>query len=72
MDTDGAQISRPAPLVNWPQMDTDKTQISRPAPRGDGVYPHRELTEKIIGADIIIAYHAKEASEWLNGRRRSS
>jgi len=31
-------------------MDTDKTQISRPAPRGDGTYPHRDLTEKIIGA----------------------
>ena len=31
-------------------MSTDGAQNSRPAPRGDGVYPHRELTEKIIGA----------------------
>ena len=31
-------------------MDTDRTQISRPAPDTDGPYPHRELTEKIIGA----------------------
>ena len=48
MSTDGAEISRPT--LDWPQMDTDETQISRPAPRGDGAYPHRELTEKIIGA----------------------
>ena len=31
-------------------MNTDKTQISRRAPRGDGSYPHKDLTEKIIGA----------------------
>ena len=31
-------------------MDTDRTQISRPPPDTDGPYPHRELTEKIIGA----------------------
>ena len=30
-------------------MDTDSTQIGRPTPRTD-TYPHRELTEKIIGA----------------------
>src|SRR3972149_12151245 len=50
MDTDKTQISRPAPPADWPQMDTDRTQISRPAPDTDGPYPHRELTEKIIGA----------------------
>ena len=31
-------------------MDTDRAQMSRPAPRKDGAYPHKELTEKIIGA----------------------
>src|SRR3990170_3510315 len=31
-------------------MNTDRTQISRRAPRGDGLYPHKDLTEKIIGA----------------------
>jgi len=31
-------------------MDTDRTQIGRPAPQRDGAYPHRGLTEKIIGA----------------------
>ena len=31
-------------------MSTDRTQISRPAPPGDDSYPHREITEKIIGA----------------------
>src|SRR3990170_5713223 len=50
MDTDRAQNSRPAPPADWPQMNTDKTQISRRAPRGDGSYPHKDLTEKIIGA----------------------
>lgn len=30
-------------------MDTDRTQIS-PAPPSDDRYPHRELTEKVIGA----------------------
>jgi GxxExxY protein len=30
-------------------MNTDKTQTPQP-PSADGVYPHRELTEKIIGA----------------------
>ncbi len=30
-------------------MDTDSTQIGRPTPRTE-TYPHRELTEKIIGA----------------------
>src|SRR3972149_11491444 len=49
MDTDRAQTGRPAP-AGEPQMDTDETQISGPAPWGDGRYPHRELTEKIIGA----------------------
>src|SRR3989337_3584819 len=50
MNADRAQNSRPAPPADWPQMNTDKTQISRRAPRGDGSYPHRDLTEKIIGA----------------------
>src|SRR3972149_1237292 len=31
-------------------MNTDRTQMSRRAPRGDGSYPHKDLTEKIIGA----------------------
>ena len=31
-------------------MDTDRTQISPSAPPGDDRYPHRELTEKVIGA----------------------
>ncbi len=31
-------------------MSADKTQIGHPAPREDGAYPHREITEKIIGA----------------------
>ena len=31
-------------------MDTDRTQIGRPTPLADGSYPHKELTEKIIGA----------------------
>jgi len=31
-------------------MDTDRTQIGHRAPDTDGPYPHRELTEKIIGA----------------------
>ncbi len=38
----------------WPQMDTDRAQISRPAPRKDGAYPHKELTEKIIGASFEV------------------
>ena len=49
MDTDRAQTGCPAP-AGEPQMDTDETQISGAAPWGDGRYPHRELTEKIIGA----------------------
>ncbi len=31
-------------------MSADRTQIGHPAPVGDGDYPHRDLTEKIIGA----------------------
>ena len=31
-------------------MDTDSTQTGRPTLRGDGAYPHKEVTEKIIGA----------------------
>jgi GxxExxY protein len=33
-------------------MDTDRTQTSRsaPAPRADVPYPHKEVTEKVIGA----------------------
>jgi GxxExxY protein len=35
-------------------MDTDRAQMSRPAPRKDGAYPHKELTEKIIGAAYVV------------------
>ncbi len=36
--------------MSWPQMSADRTQISRPSQWDKGEYPHRELTEKIIGA----------------------
>ena len=31
-------------------MSADRAQIGSPAPQDDELYPHRELTEKIIGA----------------------
>ena len=36
--------------MSWPQMSSDRTQISRPSQWDKGDYPHRELTEEIIGA----------------------
>ena len=48
MDTDKAQKLAPPP-PNQPQMSADNTQIPSP-PHVKADYPHREVTEKIIGA----------------------
>ena len=48
MSADKTQTGRPAPPIE-PQINPDDAQVARAAPAGEP-YPHRELTEKIIGA----------------------